>query len=413
MVGEGFKSNIIKLFFGTLSSQIVWMLAMMILARMYAPENFATYQIFISTMNIFAIFATARYEMAIIVPKYRWQATKILVLALSISITTFVVMEFCIISGGAVYTKFYSNYDDIWNYLPISVLLICMYNSFYHWNVREKNYVLLSVVAFIFPVFYLGLSVIMKKIWEIENGLIFAFILSRLVEVLILLFFYVKGNKEYISKYKYISLKKCAKEYVNFPRYMIMGGFVETFSSSLPVYLLNYFWGKDIAGYYTIAMQALAAPAALVAKSVGDVFRQHIGEMYSHCQNCKAFFDKNLLLLSKTALALAMCIILFAPYAYALVFGDNWYYSGELSRYMILGVCLSIIASPLSNIYVVSYNQKIYLVIQMLYLLSNFTGIIIGKIFWDSVELSILVTSVEIAIVSIVSIYKGRCIVSS
>ena len=99
MVGKGFKINIIKLCFGTLSSQIVWMLAMMILARMYAPENFATYQIFISTMNIFAIFATARYEMAIIVPKYRWQATKILVLALSISITTFVVMEFCIISS--------------------------------------------------------------------------------------------------------------------------------------------------------------------------------------------------------------------------------------------------------------------------------------------------------------------------
>ena len=193
---------------------------------------------------------------------------------------------------------------------------------------------------------------------------------------------------------------------------MIMGGFVETFSSSLPVYLLSYFWGKDIAGYYTIAMQALAAPAALVAKSVGDVFRQHIGAMYSHCQNCKAFFDKNLLLLSKIALTLAICIFLFAPYAYALVFGDSWYYSGELSRYMILGVCLSIIAEPLSNVYVVSYNQKKYLVIQMLYLLSNFTGIIIGKIVFDSVELSIFVASIEIVIVSIISIYKGRCIVS-
>ena len=68
---DSFRNNIVKLFSGSLLSQVVWMASMMLLVRIYQPENFSTYQMFISTINILAIFATARYENAIIAPKYR------------------------------------------------------------------------------------------------------------------------------------------------------------------------------------------------------------------------------------------------------------------------------------------------------------------------------------------------------
>ena len=40
----------------------------------------------------------------------------------------------------------------------------------------------------------------------------------------------------------------------------------------------------------------------------------------------------------------------------------------------------------------------------------NFTGIIIGKIFFGSVEWSLLIVSIEVSITSIISIYRGRMI---
>lgn len=404
------KSNILKLFSGSLLSQMAWMLSMMILARVYIPESFATYQIFISTVNILSIFATARYDVAIVVPKYKWQAVNILILSLGISLVVFLLMIFCIIPCQIIYEKIYGVYDSIWNWLPMAVLLISIYNCLYNWNVREKKYTLLSLEVLIFPLLYLLFSIMIKQIWDIESGLIYAFVLSRLVQVAIFAACYVRDNRKYIAKFRYISFKKYAAEYVNFPKYMIVGGFIDNFSASCPVYLLNYFFGKEITGYYSIAMQALSAPSALVAKSVGDVFRQKMGELFSHSQDCRGFYDKNLFLLSKLSVVLGVGIVLFAPQAYAFVFGDIWAYSGILSQYMLLAVCLSLVASPLSSIYIVSYNQKKYLLIQILYLMSNFTGIVIGSVFFDNVELALLIASVEIAIVSMISIYKGRMI---
>lgn len=403
---DSFRNNIVKLFSGSLLSQVVWMASMMLLVRIYQPENFATYQMFISTINILAIFATARYENAIIVPKYNWQASQILFLSLGISILFFVILQICLYFTEIIYFRMYGIYDYIWNYLPIAVLLLSVYSCFYNWYVRERRYTLISIVVFIFPILYLFFSIVMKKIFYMKEGLVFAFIISRFLEVLVLLVIYIKEHN--IRNFKLISLKRCAFKYINFPKYMLMGNFVDTASYSLPVYFLNFFWGKEITGYYSIAMQALSAPAALVAKSVGDVFRQRISELYSHNQNTRVFFDKNVIILIKISLAVAFCVILFAPQMYALIFGAQWYYSGELSRYMILGVCLSLIASPLSSIYIVSYNQKKYLLIQIAYLISNFIGIIVGKILFDSAEWSLFIVSIGVSITSVISIYRGR-----
>ena len=405
---NGFRNNIMKLFSGSLLSQVVWMASMMFLVRIYQPENFATYQMFISTMNILAIFATARYDNAIIVPKYKWQATQILFLSISVSTVFFLIMELCLYFGEIIYFRIYGVYDCIWSYLPISVFLISVYSCLYNWYVRERRYTLISIVVFIFPILYLFFCIIMKKFFNVEEGLIFSFLISRFLEVFVLLIIYIRENN--IRKIKYVTLRRCAFRYINFPKYMLVGGFVDTASSSVPVYFLNYFFGKEITGYYSIAMQALSAPAALVAKSVGDVFRQRIGELYSHNQNTRDFFDRNMILLVKISLIVAFCVIFFAPQMYVFAFGEQWYYSGELSRYMILGVCLSLIASPLSSIYIVSYNQKMYLFMQIAYLISTFTGIIIGKIFFGSVEWSLLIVSIEVSITSIISIYRGRMI---
>lgn len=146
---DSFRNNIVKLFSGSLLSQVVRMVSMMLLVRIYQPENFAIYQMFVSTINILAIFATARYENAIIVPKYNWQVSQILFLSLGISILFFVILQICLYFTEIIYFRMYGIYDYIWNYLPIAVLLLSVYSCFYNWYVRERRYTLISIVVYL------------------------------------------------------------------------------------------------------------------------------------------------------------------------------------------------------------------------------------------------------------------------
>ena len=85
-MNDSFKENVLKLLSGSVLSQILWMLSMMVLTRVYLPEEFASYQIFVSTLGICSIVSTARYELAIVIPKRRLESVQLAVLAIFISI---------------------------------------------------------------------------------------------------------------------------------------------------------------------------------------------------------------------------------------------------------------------------------------------------------------------------------------
>lgn len=377
---------------------------MMTLTRVYIPEEFAVYQIFISVLGICTIFATARYELAIVIPKYRYEAVQVLLLSIFLSMLFAVILQV-----GLLLFSFVISYEKIWNYLPCAIFLVSVYTVFYNWYLREKCCILISFVVVVFPIVNLVAAFLLKRVFFFNEGLVYALILARFVEVCIFFFYFIRKYGKFFTKsITYYNFKEAAIRYSNFPKYMIVGGALDNFSASCPVFLLDHFFGKEITGYYSITMQALSAPSALLAKSVADVFRQQASVLYSKYRMCKEFYDSNLKLLCKISLLVFLCIIFFAPSAYALVFGDSWRFSGELARYVLPGVCLSLIASPLSGIYIISMQQKKYLTIQVSSLCAKLLGFLFGIIMLKDIRLVLLMMSMLEASVSVMSIYRGR-----
>ena len=113
-------------------------------------------------------------------------------------------------------------------------------------------------------------------------------------------------------------------------------------------------------------------------------------------------------LLCKISLLVGVGIILLSPIAFVMVFGEHWRFSGELARYILPNVCLSLIASPLSGMYIVSLQQKRYLAIQFGFFIANVFGFVIGVFVFEEVKFVLLTFSIFVALVSVVSIYFGR-----
>ena len=66
---SNFITNVLKLVSGSVTSQILSILLVPIITRIYSPDDFGISQLFISISGILVIFSTFSYQFAIMLPK--------------------------------------------------------------------------------------------------------------------------------------------------------------------------------------------------------------------------------------------------------------------------------------------------------------------------------------------------------
>lgn len=405
-----FYKNILLVLSGSVLAQLIVLLSTPILTRIYTPENFGVYQLFLSVVSVITIIGTARYELAIIIPKYKTEAIHILCLSIALS----VIISFSLLIGvlflECYYVNFLTNieFEKYRLYLPVYTLLVCFYQSFYMWFVREKEYYIISRGLVVFSLCNIALCLILYVLPHCENALIVAVILARLVVVLYFLYFFIKKYRKYIKLMQLKKIIKIGEKYNNFPKYMIFGSGVDALSSSMPTFLLNNFFGIINTGYYSLANQCLNIPSSLVSKSIGDVFRQEASRIYQKEKKCTKFYLENLKILVKVSLFFSCVIFFFAPDIFSVIFGEQWRVSGEYAKILVLMFGFGIIASPLSNIYVIAQQQRIYTGIQGLYFLSALLSFMIGGYVFLNIVVTLVFLSISFALISVISIFYGK-----
>jgi len=95
---SNFITNVLKLVSGSVTAQILGILLIPIITRIYNPDDFGIFQLFISISGILVIVSTFSYQLAIMLPKTEEDAANItsvcVVLVTLISILTGVVVLF-------------------------------------------------------------------------------------------------------------------------------------------------------------------------------------------------------------------------------------------------------------------------------------------------------------------------------
>lgn len=94
-----FAKNVITLMTGTTIAQAIPIAISPILTRIYAPEDFGVFALYMAIASIFAVIATGRYEMAIMLPHEEDDVKSIvkLIILILITITFFVFLSIFIL----------------------------------------------------------------------------------------------------------------------------------------------------------------------------------------------------------------------------------------------------------------------------------------------------------------------------
>ena len=137
-----FLKSVFTLMTGTTIAQAIPIIASPILTRIYTPEDFGLLALYLSIVSIVGVGITARYELAIMLPKKNKDALNLVVLSIFVSLVISVIVFILVLVSGKSFASILGNeliYPWLY-FVPFSLLLTGVYQSFNYWSNRNKKY---------------------------------------------------------------------------------------------------------------------------------------------------------------------------------------------------------------------------------------------------------------------------------
>ncbi len=375
-----FRRNVLTLMTGTTIAQAIPIAISPILTRIFTPEDFGLFAFYIAIVTILAVLATARYELAIVLPKRRDDAYQIVIMSWVISSLVSLLTLFMIWLFESQIVGLLNN-SEIANWLywiPLSIFLTGVYQSLYYWFNREKGYRDMAnsriVQSSTMVVSQVGFGFLTKLS---ALGLILGQVIGQVLATLYMGQKFIKNTRN-MHKPKRLKQFALAKRYINFPKFLLIAHTMNATSRQLPSIFFNILFTVTVAGFYMLIQRVISAPLSIIGGTIGDVFRQQASKAYAERGECISEYKntfKKLLIISVLPFAV---FIFIAPDLFAIVFGENWREAGFYAQILTPMFFLQFVTGPLSNMFMIAEKQKLDLFWQTCLLIATGLAFIVG-----------------------------------
>ncbi len=360
------KSELLRnasvLFSGTVAAQLISILLQPLLRRLFSPEAFGSFSVYISLVGIIGVIGSFRYDEAIVLPKKDKDAINILTLSLFISVSFNLLIFIVLLVWGKQIMGILNlpkEFSILILYLiPLGALLYNTYQSFNNWLIRKKGFLDITV-AKVFRRGSEGLAQVGFALIKYAKGLILSDIIGQIINNITVI---RKGIKHGFT-FRLVSVMKmrfAVNKYSDFPRYNLIPSFMSTCSYMLPAIFINKFYSSEYTGYFDLTKLLLSIPLALVASSLSGVLLQQIAEKYKSKQSFINDLKPVLFVVCLICVLEVIIIFLFGISLFKFVFGSNWGMSGEISRILVWSFAFNFLVSSFSSIFISMRKIKTY-----------------------------------------------------
>lgn len=392
---------------GTGLAQAIPLAISPILTRLYTPDEFGVFAIYLAITSILAVVVTGRYELAIILPKRDSDAIHIVILSLILSVLiSGVLLAIVIIFNKNIVGILNAPELSVWLYwIPASTMLTGIYQSLNFWANRQAHYKRLAISRGLQSV---GVAVTQLSAGYVgvgTAGLVSGQLAGQAISSVILAQRIYMEDRKSLNKIAMKRILYMAKKYINFPKFMILGQLANSTSGLMPLFLLNIFFGTHVVGLYSLAQRVLMAPMSLIAGALGDVYRRESAKEYQENGNCYNLFINTLLKLIFISFFIALPILFFGPYIFSLVFGELWAESGEIASIISVMVIFQTVSSPLSLTVLLANMQLFDLVWQIARLILSILSLYIGYLYFDGYRMALIFFVISFSFLYLVHSY--------
>lgn len=376
-----FKKNIITLMSGSAIAQAIPILISPILTRVYTPEEFGIFALYMAFISIGASIVTAKYETAILLPKKEENA-KYLVYISSI-FALFFSLVFLIVY--VVFEKQFNNFFKVTNYVfyfvPFGIFLFAIYAILLQWANRKKEYNNMNKNRLIQSSSISIFQVLLGFFNKISFGLILSDVIGRIIAVLLIL-------KRALNQIKLttFSLKKALsliKRYKKFPKYEMPATVFNITSYELVYIIIPIYFSSITAGLYFLVFRVLMTPIGFIGTAITEVFKNRAIEDLQKYNSCREIYKKIFLLLFLIGIFPLLIVSIWGQIIFSFVFGTEWKEAGFYAQILAPLALLRLISSPLSYLFIIREKLELDLIIQFIFFVFVIISLLIGCFYQD------------------------------
>ena len=347
---HGFARSVLTLASGTAVAQLLLVLAVPLLARLYTPADYGVLAVYSSTIAVLAVLASLRYETAIPLPEDESAAGSLLVLTLGIvAVLGTLVFLLVWLLGDAFVSAV--NVPALGPYLwliPVGFLAAGAYQALSSWAIRHREFRRVArtklsqgggqVVAQI----GLGLG------GAGALGLLVGDVIGRVAGVGGLAL--AAWRTRPAERPTRASVRAVAARYRRFPLLTTWSGLFNVGSLQLPSIVFSAAFGAAAAGLYAISFKMLVLPTMLVAQAVAQVFLSRAARLAAEPEQLRRLTERTAIGLFAGGLPAFLAVGLAGPQLFAFALGGQWEEAGRYAQVLAPWFALWLVSNPLSGL---------------------------------------------------------------
>lgn len=364
---NNFQKSIAVIFGGTAFAQLITILVLPVLTRIYTPEDFSLLAVYAAVLGILLTVACLRFEIAIPLPEKSSVAVNLLVLSV-ISAAAFSVLIFLVVTFASEQVVQLINKPGLDEYLwiiPIGILMGGTYNALQYWAIREKQFGAVAKTRLMQSAGGASIQVLLGWLWGGAAGLVVGYIVNVGAGAVGLAKNFLRDNYSVIKEIKLKDLKDTFMRYQSFPRYSSIEALTNTAGIQLPIIIIAATLNSAEAGFLMLALKVMQAPMSFLGSAISQVYLSQAPE-----KKREGVLDQLTLSVLTSLLKLGIGPIIFVgiigPELFGLIFGEKWVYAGVLVGWMVPWFVFQFMASPISMVMHVAEKQRSMLVLTVI-----------------------------------------------
>ena len=398
---------------GTAFAQVFSLAILPLISRLYSPEDFGLYTLYLSMVLYLSLCCSADFESAIVIPDKDTEANRIFTSVLRFAPA--VALMFCIV---ALVLMFGLGKDQFYG-LPWWIIVLAIpagaIGSVWH---RAYRYLWIRHTRFSFVGKAMVAStvasgvVILGSGWLLKNS---EFTYVGLIAGQLVLWFsmylifrrglqkdpQVPAEQLRMSAPEVLSTLKTWR---NLLAALFASNGLYRIYERLPIFAFSIMYGNAVLGFYGMAERAVQAPGILIANAIGDVYRQRAARAWNDNGNYSRLFLRTLLMTTVTAVPLYVVAILLAPDVAAWVLGEQWREAGEFASILLVASMFGFMTTPMdkgsiivgAHVYLVSWHVMRMVLKSIAFIWCYLTDAPVETALWSLVVVRVFAFAVDV-----------------
>jgi O-antigen/teichoic acid export membrane protein len=342
---------------GTASAQLLGVVAMPFLARVFSPVDFGMYAIFFLGSQALGNNLAGRYEQAIILASSKREVTALVTLCVVLAVTV-ACCSAVIISLIAPWLDrtLHVEIGAAWLLMGLSALLVSVVVTLEMVSARQQLYAATATSRFVKVAVMLllqcalGLS-LLQGVWGLIVGELVAIMVALLVLLKAMRRLDEIALRSHIGRRRFRALVwGVAQKYRDFPAVNLPHSLTNNIVGwATMAFVIAMFSPRD-AGHYFMMQRIVMLPAGFIGLAVSQVFFREAAEAMRRQGRFERLTVRVVCLQAGIGVAVALTLWLFGEALFKLVLGPQWALAGRLAAVFAPYVAIHLVLATLAPV---------------------------------------------------------------